>query len=90
MVRPTRPQNWCIEENEDGSYNVTHGNRPVSHEPNYLRAVRQVSTRHRARERVFRAEIDGYRTEITKLLTRAGMIGSPGLVPLNRLRRRLP
>lgn len=63
---------WCLVAHEDGSYDVTKGNRPILR--NLLSrsvALRQVLARHTPGERVYEAEPDGYRTELTRELIRA-------------------
>lgn len=86
-VRQHRPS-WCLVAHKDGSYDVTRANRPVAH--NLLSrsvALRYVLQRHQPGERVYEAEPDGYRTELTKQLAKSGKIMSEPQPDPHRPRR---
>lgn len=67
---------WCLMAHEDGSYDLMRGNRPfLSNLGSRAAALKNVVSRHLPGERVFEAEPDGYRTELTRELIRSGQIG---------------
>lgn len=72
-----RLQGWAIEEHKDGSFSLSHGNRPVVTGLSTRTAViTYLQREHRPGERVYHVESDGYRTEITKEIRRAGVISA--------------
>ncbi len=84
-----RRQSWCLEENKDGSWNLTRGNRPVVNRIlSKGLAMRHLSARHQPGDRVYEVEPDGYRTEVTKQLIKSGTIGARGAVPVGQLQKR--
>jgi hypothetical protein len=63
-MRPHRPQTWTVEEQEDGTFDVRRGNRPVTtglhsrvHAESTVRVSRQPG------EKVWHVAPDGYRTD---------------------------
>jgi hypothetical protein len=71
-VRRRRLQGWAIEEHEDGSFSLSHGNRSIAaglHTRSAVMAYLQKN--HRPGERIYHVERDGYRTEITRQFRRA-------------------
>lgn len=65
-MRSQRNQQWIIAEQENGSYEVWHGRRPVvTGMQDHDAALAIVMAHRRPGERVWIAEVDDYRTEIT-------------------------
>ncbi len=60
-----RPSTWCIEERDNGSFDVTRGNRTMTTGLRSVFAARNIVGQHRQPgERVYLVEPDGYRTEL--------------------------
>jgi hypothetical protein len=61
-----RPQAWVIEEREDNTYSVLRAGKLIATGlRSTANAVAFVRARHRPGERIYHAEPDGYRNEIT-------------------------
>lgn len=66
-MRPQRNQQWVITEQENGSYDVWRGRQQLVTGLQALTSAKSIVSQHRrVHERVWVAEPDGYRTEITR------------------------
>lgn len=71
----SRSARWVIHESKDGSFELSRGGRSMySNASSRAEILRRLKMHHKPGEPVFSEEVDGYRTNITAQLKKAGVI----------------